>query len=170
MLINPLYKIDNFDQLQTEVLDIIEKYGSNELQIICQGLEKDVENWKDGTGRIEELEIAEEQRYINLHPYLSNSVIESLINKHNGFRTRIMIMPPNKTYSVHADPTPRIHIPILTNDESWMIWPHHSQCKRLTPGFAFWTDTTKKHTFINGGLTDRIHIVMCVNADILSSD
>jgi len=163
MLINPLYKIDNFDQLQTEVLDIIEKYGPNELQIICQGLEKDVENWKDGTGRIEELEVSEEQQYINLHPYLSNSIIESLINKHNGFRTRIMIMPPNKTYSVHSDPTPRIHIPIVTNDESWMIWPHHSQCKRLTPGFAFWTDTTKKHTFINGGLTDRIHIVMCVN-------
>ncbi len=168
MLLDPLYKIEDFENLQNEVFEIVKNYGQGKLQLICQGLTEGLDDWELGTGRIEELDIREEKEYINIHASLSNTIIERLILKHNGFRTRIMIMPPNKMYSVHADPTPRIHIPITTNDECWMIWPHFSQCKRLPAGFVYWTNTTKKHTFINGGDSDRIHIVMCVNENPLS--
>lgn len=167
MLLQPLNEIDNFENLKKEVLQIIQDHGQSESQIILQSLDPVAEDWKIGTGRINELEISEEQKYIYIHSQLKNTLIENLILKYNGFRTRIMIMSPNKTYSVHADPTPRIHIPITTNDECWMIWPHHNQCKRMAPGFVYWTDTTKKHTFINGGLTERIHVVMCIENDQL---
>jgi hypothetical protein len=171
MLIKPFYKLEKetFNILYKEVLDIIELVGPNKSQIICQGLEPDASDWDTGVGRIEELEISEEKKYCHIHPYLKDSILESIIKKHNAYRARIMIMNSRKCYSVHADPTPRIHVPIITNSQAWMVWPNHSKCSQLIPGYVYWTDTTKKHTFLNGGIESRIHIVMCIDPDSIIS-
>lgn len=71
-------------------------------------------------------------------------------------------MPPRKCYSVHQDPTPRLHIPIITNEHCWMVWPKDQFCVHLNEGYVYWTNTQKYHSFLNGGTEDRIHIVMCV--------
>jgi hypothetical protein len=163
MLIRPLYKLENFKKLYQEISDVIETVGKDKSQIICQGLEADTNDWDTGIGRIEELEVTEEKKYNHVHPFFRDSVLESIIKKHNAYRTRIMTMNPRKCYSVHADPTPRLHIPIVTNNQCWMIWPNHSKCSQLIPGFVYWTDTSRKHTFINGGVEDRVHVVMCID-------
>lgn len=163
MLTYPLYKVSNFEKIVEEVYDIIKLVGFQKNQIICQSLESSLDNWHCGIGSIEELEETEEKKYYHINSQLRNSAIEELIKKHNGFRTRIMLMPSRQCYSIHSDPTPRLHIPIVTNDQCWMIWPHHNTCKQLEAGLVHWTDTRKKHTFVNGGTENRIHIVMCID-------
>jgi hypothetical protein len=169
MLIKPIYKLENFRDFYKEILDIIDVVGKDKSQIICQGLDPDTTDWDTGVGRIEELEIAEEKKYCHVHPYLKGSILETIINEYGAYRTRIMIMDPKKCYSVHADPTPRLHIPILTNSHAWMVWPHHSKCSQFIPGYVYWTDTSKKHTFLNGGDESRIHVVMCIDPDLVIS-
>jgi len=163
MLTYPISRVSNFPKLVEEVNSIIQLVGFQKNQIICQSLDSAIDNWHIGIGGLEELEESEEKSYHNINSKLKNSVLEELIQQHNGFRTRIMLMPPRQCYSIHADPTPRIHIPIITNDQCWMIWPHKQTCKQLQTNLAHWTDTRKLHTFVNGGLENRIHIVMCVD-------
>lgn len=162
MLVRPLYLIDNFESLFDEVMDIVNSIEYEKNQIICQSLESDPDNWKVGTGSIEELVEQEEKKYCHINSKLKGTYIERLINHHSGYRTRIMIMPPRQCYSIHADPSKRIHIPIVTNDQCYMIWPSANSCHQLITTRAYLTDTTRPHTFINGGLENRIHIVMCV--------
>ena len=162
MLTYPLYHLPNFLLLVDEINNIINTVGFEKNQIICQSLESQIDDWYCGIGSIEELEEKEEQRYCHTNSKIKNSLLDELIQKHNGFRTRIMLMPPRQCYSIHADPTPRIHIPIITNDQCWMIWPKHNTCKQLQTGLVHWTDTRQPHTFINGSTSNRLHIVMCV--------
>ena len=164
MLCNLLNRVENFKELCLEVESIIEKFGQDKTQIICQTLEEGVEDWVTGTGKVSELAVTDETQYKYIQPSIHGSVLESIILKHQAFRTRIMIMPGRSSYSVHKDRTPRIHIPIITNLDSWMIWPFKQHCRRLDAGFAYWTDTTQNHTFLNGSLETRIHLVMCVNS------
>jgi hypothetical protein len=163
MLVRPLYKIEDFQTLVQEVQTVIQKVGFEKNQIICQSLEINPNNWYAGIGSIEELAEKEERKYNQIHSDLKGSYLERIINQHNGYRTRIMLMPPRQCYSIHADPSKRIHIPIITNNQCWMVWPNNSACHQLTIERAYITDTTQPHTFINGGLEDRIHLVMCVN-------
>lgn len=162
MMIKPLGICDSFDVLTSEILSIVETFGKNSPQIICQTIEKNSEDWFSGIGSIYELEHQDEDLYVHLNPNLKETILEKLIVKYNGFRTRIMILPPRNCYSIHSDPTPRIHIPIISNSQCYMIWPNHSRCLQLNNGVIYWTDTTKQHTFINGGTEPRIHLVMCI--------
>ncbi len=162
MLVRPLYALSKFQTLYDEVMDILNSVQFEKNQIICQGLESNPDNWIAGVGSIEELAEKEEKNYCVINPKLKGSYLEEIINQHNGYRTRIMIMPPRQCYSVHADPSKRIHIPIVTNDQCWMIWPSSNSCHQLATNRVYLTDTTRPHTFINGGLENRIHIVMCV--------
>lgn len=166
----PLEKLENFQQLSKEIRDIIDQHGFEKNQIILQGLESGKDEWHIGVGAIEELEEQDEKKYCYLNRSLENTAIGSIIKKYKAYRARIMLMSPRRCYSVHKDPTPRIHIPIVTNDQCWMIWPTQQFCMKLKPEFLYWTNTTKEHTFLNGGTEDRIHIVMCVDSKILGDE
>lgn len=157
-------EIEDFPILKKQILDLLEKIPTVKNQISCQYLENQNPDWHCSVGSLEELEEKDETKYNLIHPALTGSEIETLIKKYNGYRARIMVMPPRQTYSVHSDFSPRIHIPILTNDQCWMIWPYHSKCARLVEGKAYWTDTTKFHTAINGHKNEtRVHLVFCVS-------
>jgi hypothetical protein len=163
-MLTPLYKVINFKNLQNEILDLVSRVNFGENQIICQGLDETSSDWLTGIGSIEELAIKEEKKYKFIHPELKGTELEKFIIKHNGFRARIMSMGPRQCYSVHADPTPRLHLPIITNNQCWMIWPKQSKCYQLLEGIVYWTDTTIPHTFVNGSGTEkRIHLVMCID-------
>ena len=159
-----LEKITDFNLLVEEVQDLIKRVGLSENQIICQGREQDGEDWHLGTGSLLELEHKEEDTYKYIFPSLKGTVLEKYIKKYNGYRTRIMNVSPRNCYSIHRDPTPRIHIPIVTNKDAWMVWPHYNECHHMGLGYTYWADTTKFHSFMNAGVEDRIHIIMCVNA------
>lgn len=152
----------DFDKLKDEVLDCLEKHAEDQNQIILQTLDCGVEDWHTGCGRVEQLDIKMENDYVHVQPSLAGTELERLMKQYGAFRTRIMRMPPKFCYSVHEDATPRIHVPIITNNQAWMVWPYESKTFLLREKLIYWTDTTKHHTFLNGSDEYRIHLVMCV--------
>jgi hypothetical protein len=162
MLFRNLEKILEFEKIHNEVMSIIDRVGFVGNQIILQSINND-EEWHLGVGAIEELQQKDERKYSNVNSSIKNTEIEKIIDRYQGFRSRIMMMDSRKCYSVHRDPTPRIHVPIVTNNQCWMIWPYNNLCASMPIGNIYYTDTTKEHTFLNGGLEARIHLMMCVD-------
>jgi hypothetical protein len=99
-----------------------------------------------------------ELEYTNLNPFFKNTIFEMLINKYNLKRTRLMWVNPKSCYSFHADTTPRIHIPLITNTECYFLFktgaPFHLNAK-----LVWWVDTTMCHTFLNCSDQSRLHLV-----------
>jgi hypothetical protein len=161
MIVKIIDKVPEVRTIIDKVSEFINNYDSNAYQLMCQTLKDGISDVSTGIGRIADLEVPDESMYRYIEPSLKGSCIEDLILKYSAVRTRIMRLPPRSCYSVHADPTPRIHIPLITNKQCWMIWPYQSICKNLEVGNVYWTDTRLPHTFINGDeFLERIHIVM----------
>jgi len=74
------------------------------------------------------------------------------------FRTRVMMMKPHRCYSYHKDPTPRIHIPLIT-DEKCMLIVDDKVIRLPADGNYYKIDTTLYHTALNGSNIERIHLV-----------
>lgn len=73
-------------------------------------------------------------------------------------RMRVLMKDPYNCNSWHRDPEPRLHIPIYTNPGSLFIVNHH--CTHMpADGSVYFTDTRGYHTAINGGESQRVHIV-----------
>jgi hypothetical protein len=99
----------------------------------------------------------EEDFNVFLFPELdyTNSIIEDLYM----FRTRVMVIKPKTCLSLHADPKKRIHIPIDTNENCFIMIDQYAQ-HLSADGSAYLVDTTKLHTSINASLgINRTHIV-----------
>jgi hypothetical protein len=82
--------------------------------------------------------------------------------KYNFARIRLIKMIPKiKHYTWHTDPSLRLHIPLITNPNALMYFRKHKEILsfNLTAGNLWLTDTTKEHTAINHGDTNRYHIV-----------
>ena len=164
MLFTHIEKLENFSELTKDINNIIANIGFKDNQISLQNLYEGQDDWYNNTGSLKALSEQDETKYQVINSVLKGSSIEGLIQRFKGFRSRIILMDPRKCYSVHADPFKRIHIPIVTNDQCWMVWPIEKQCFRLLEGRIYSTDTTKLHTFLNGHATlGRIHLVMSVN-------
>lgn len=163
MLFKPLGDVENFDSLKSQILFLVDKYADKENQLSCQTTPEGSGDWKESIGRVDSLIEKDESVYRTIQPELEGTELSELIKKYNGFRTRIMLMSPRSCYSVHKDSCPRIHIPIITNNQAWMVWPYNGLCLNLKPGTVYWTDTRKHHSFFNAHdeLT-RIHVVMNV--------
>jgi len=57
-----------------------------------------------------------------------------------------------------APPTPRIHVPIITNEGCKMVIEDEA-FHMPANGSAYVTDNTKYHNFFNGSEIDRVHLV-----------
>lgn len=73
-------------------------------------------------------------------------------------RTRILSKGLYNCNSWHRDPEPRLHIPIVSNPGSLFIVNHHVT-HLPADGSVYFTDTRGYHTALNGGETQRVHIV-----------
>tara|TARA_R110002074_G_scaffold360061_1_gene532649 strand:- start:6 stop:494 length:489 start_codon:yes stop_codon:yes gene_type:complete len=92
-------------------------------------------------------------------PYI-NHIIEEL----NLCRTRVLVLHPKTCYSLHKDPSKRIHIPVVTNEKCWMIV--NKEIMHLpADGRYYEIDTTQEHTALNGSWEARTHIVGCIKGD-----
>ena len=67
---------------------------------------------------------------------------------------------PKSCLTLHHDLTKRIHIPLITNDQCFMMI--EDNIYYLKPGNVYLTNTTLKHTAVNASKSSRIHIVGCV--------
>ena len=134
-------------------------------QICLQGVEDNSDPFF-GCDTIKSLKPYKETDFTELNfdlPYI-NSIIEEL----NMYRTRVLILKPKVCYSIHSDPVKRIHIPVITNENCWVIV--NKEIMHLpADGRYYEIDTTQKHTALNGSWEDRIHIVGCIDNENISN-
>lgn len=111
-----------------------------------------------GTGRLDGLEHAEKDF---IHPLWNMPYTNRILKELGMYRTRVMDMRPKTCYTYHRDPSPRLHIPLVTNDSCFFVVDDEVMYLPAD-GNTYVIDTTKKHTFVNASRERRIHIVGCV--------
>lgn len=85
-------------------------------------------------------------------------VHQELTKRYPIGRMRVLLKEIYNCNSWHRDPEPRLHIPIYTNPGALFIVNHH--CTHLpADGSVYFTDTRGYHTALNGGESNRVHIV-----------
>lgn len=109
--------------------------------------------------------VVDEHAYSELVPEFAGTYIEDLVSelrRHTPIgRVRINLKQPFNANSWHRDPEPRLHVPIHTNPGCLFVVNHH--CTHLpADGSVYFTDTRGYHTALNGGDTQRVHLVAAV--------
>jgi hypothetical protein len=87
-------------------------------------------------------------------------VTSYLHKEYNVVRGRFMLSEWKTCLTYHTDPTPRLHIPIVTNDNCFMVVD--DKVIRLPFGATYIVDTTLPHTAINASRFNRTHMVFCL--------
>ena len=85
-------------------------------------------------------------------------VHQEFANRFPVGRTRVLSKGVYNCNSWHRDPEPRLHIPVISNPGSLFIVNHHVT-HLPADGSVYFTDTRGYHTALNGGETQRVHIV-----------
>ena len=110
--------------------------------------------WSGAVGRSQGREL----QYDQLNPYFTGTIFEQIINRYNFKRTRLIWVGSMSCYSMHVDSTPRVHIPLITNNDCYFVFknliPVH-----LASGFVHYTNTKFLHTFMNCSEKPRLHLV-----------
>ena len=108
--------------------------------------------------------ILQEKDFSEVCDYLKGTYTEEVVNalreKYGVVRGRYMMMNWKSCLTYHNDETPRIHLPLITNDGCFMIID--GKTEQLHEGITYHVDTTKQHTAINAGKHLRFHIVFCL--------
>jgi len=108
--------------------------------------------------------ILDEKDFTEVCDYLKGTYTEEVINilkeKYGAVRGRYMMMNWKTCLTYHHDETPRIHLPLVTNDGCFMIIDDKTE--RLYESTSYLVDTTKRHTALNAGKHLRFHMVFCL--------
>lgn len=150
----------NVQGITREVQRIIKRFpGQNQISLQSNNPDSSPESdWNCSVGKLENIP-GSETDYV--YPIFSEAKLINHYLKEFGLcRARIMINNPKECMTIHKDPSPRIHIPVISNENCLMIID--KQGYFLAPGKIYWTDTRKPHTAMNGSYEKRIHIVGCV--------
>lgn len=120
-----------------------------------------------GVGSSRGKDAAWEKSFNQIHPIFKDTLVEDYINWLSVpvYRARIMCAYAKSSYSIHKDLSPRLHLPLITNQQAFFLFaePSDTSLHHLpADGKTFWVDTTKLHSFINGGTQERFHLVMIV--------
>lgn len=129
------------------------------------------EDWEYGVGTIEDYENFPGTRaFTHIQPSLKGTVVEHYFKwlKVPVFRSRLMMLMPKSTYSIHRDHEFRFHMPLITNKECFMLFPGTAFNANMyhlpADGTTHWTNTRQPHTAMNCHKTEwRLHLVMCVD-------
>ena len=92
------------------------------------------------------------------------TVINLLNEEYGVYRGRFMYMRYKTCLSFHTDDSYRIHIPLITNSNCFMVI--NDQLHRMDENLIYIVDTTLRHTAVNAGITDRLHLVFCTDSKI----
>jgi len=109
-----------------------------------------------------------EDAYKVFEPLLSQTYLKNIydvLSKHYKLgRIRILKLNSRTSLSYHRDPESRIHIPIITNPGALMVVEGEAYHMKAD-GTAYYVDTTKYHTALNGGNEERVHLVATILDD-----
>ena len=87
-------------------------------------------------------------------------VVNALNEKYGVLRGRFMMLGMKTCLTYHKDKTPRLHIPLVTHDDCFMVID--DKVCRIPYGGVYKVDTTKVHTAINASKILRTHLVFCL--------
>lgn len=111
--------------------------------------------------------VYEEHDFTNLCTVFKNTPFEeiynSLKNKYNLGRVRLMISLPKTCLSWHVDSSSRLHYPIKTQEGCFMVI--EDEVCHLPKNQWTLTNTVIKHTAFNGSFEKRIHLVASILED-----
>lgn len=146
------------DLIKQDVYNLTNLFGWGDKGQLCLTHPPGKSDWFYGTGPL-----MTSKDFTELNVFLNGTytkeVYEEIKKDYSVGRVRLMLLPGQKCYSIHADVTKRIHIPIETNDQCMMIID--DEVKRMpADGGAWLTNTTRPHTALNGNhIFDRIHLL-----------
>lgn len=137
----------------------------NQLYESCGSLSIDWTKY-DETGKLPlREEKLDEEDFTITCDYFKNTYFENLIEQLSKYYTvkrgRFMLMQHKTCLTYHTDPSPRLHIPIYTNENCMMIV--EDKVIRLPFGGTYVVDTTKKHTALNASQFKRTHLVFAID-------
>lgn len=116
----------------------------------------------DSYEEVEREELVDESAFSEFVPNFADTyfhtVWESLCEISPIGRMRVLSKGLYNCNSWHRDPEPRLHIPIISNPGSLFVVNHHVT-HLPADGSVYFTDTRGYHTAMNGGETNRVHIV-----------
>lgn len=164
-MIEDLGKFKDFDGIVNEVKDLLSRvpFEDDVNQLSLQVKDPANASWYESCGRIKKRNtMIIEPHYRFIHPELKGGYIDQWLSTldHKVVRTRLLLVKPRTCYSIHSDPYPRVHLPVITNSQCLLCFPEHNIMKYLpADGTSYWVDTTKKHTFINCSEENRVHLV-----------
>jgi hypothetical protein len=95
-----------------------------------------------------------------INPYFKDTIFEEIIVKCGMTRARLIWVKPFSCYSFHVDNEPRLHIPLITNNQCFFVFKE-IPIYHMKPGNLYWANTTKFHTFINCSTEPRLHLISC---------
>ena len=108
--------------------------------------------------------ILDEIDFTEVCDFLKGTYTEEVINifneKYGAVRGRYMMMNWKTCLTYHNDQTTRIHLPLVANEDCFMIID--DEVERLWEGITYHVNTTKKHTALNAGRHLRFHMVFCL--------
>jgi hypothetical protein len=141
------------------ILVELDMYIPDAPQVSLQGIKGNNDPFY-GIGRLSEVDHREDEFIVpNFNIEYTNSILKEL----GMYRSRLMNMSPKTCYSYHSDPTKRMHIPLITNENCFFVIDDQVSYYPAN-GNHYLVDTTKKHTFVNASFDYRLHIVGCVNS------
>ena len=144
----------NIDRILLE----LESLPCYEEQIALQGVKGQTDHFY-GVGKLSDVGHKETEF---VHPlFASLKYTNEILFKLNMCRSRVMKLSPKKCYTYHRDPSERMHIPLITN-ENCMFIVDDKVYRYPADGNSYLINTTKKHTAINASSEDRYHIVGCI--------
>lgn len=86
----------------------------------------------------------------------------SIIEEYQLYRSRFMSLPHARCYGRHVDNTPRVHVPIESNEDCFFILDNEV-VYLPADGSVYWVNTTLSHTFVNATPTVssfiRVHLI-----------
>ena len=162
MHIEVLEEIDHLKVLEeaNTVKVMLNKGWANIGQVGIQGHKPDLDplkEWRSSIGRVDKLQYPETYFKYSLFEL---PIINRLMEKYGMLRTRIMQSNPKTCLTLHQDMTKRIHIPLITNEDCFMVIENKNYI--LEVGKVYLTNTTLRHTAVNASKQSRVHIVGCM--------
>ncbi len=116
----------------------------------------------DSYKEVQREEVVDESAFTEFVPTFADTyfqtVWESLCEIAPIGRMRVLSKGLYNCNSWHRDPEPRLHIPIISNPGSLFVVNHHVT-HLPADGSVYFTDTRGYHTAMNGGESNRVHIV-----------
>ena len=161
-----------FDQVVKQVVSITDSMNIYtdlinypDGQIAVQSEHKNQNDYRSGIGKSSARTPEWERSFCHLQPMFKDTAIAEYLDwlEVPVYRTRIMLSRPKTTYSIHKDYSPRLHLPLVTNDQCFFLFTQPEKLIHMpADGRTYWVDTRLHHTFLNGSVFDRLHLVMIV--------